>query len=287
VPCAGRRRPRAAIAAAIFVAATAACARPPQSADHPARRIVSLAPSITELLFAIGAGERVVGRTTWCDFPPAALAVPSVGDGLHPNVEAIVARRPDLVLLYASPSNAAAIARLHTLGIATDTIRMDRLADVIAGARRFGRLTGTTRVADSLAAAFAAALDSARAAPAPGPRPRVLLLAWDVPPVVIGGGSFQDELVSLAGADNVFADLPQPSGQVSIETIAARDPDLVLLLGETSPTPAWAARPEWQVVRAVRQRRFVRLTGSEFARPSFRALAAAWALRAAIAGAGR
>src|SRR6266540_105393 len=66
----------------------------------PARRIVSLLPSFTEILFAIGAGDRVVGRTKWCDYPPAALAVPSVGEGLPPNIEAVAARHPDLVVLY-------------------------------------------------------------------------------------------------------------------------------------------------------------------------------------------
>lgn len=283
---AGRNAARAATAA-ILAAAAAGCAPAGRVADRPARRVVSLAPSITELLFAIGAGDRVVGRTTWCDYPPEALAIESVGDGLHPNVEAIVARRPDLVLFYTSSSNAAAVERLRALGVATDTIRMDRLADVVTGARRFGRLTGTARRADSLAAAFAAALDSARAVPVPGPRARVVLLAWDAPPVVIGGGGFQHELVTLAGADNVFGDLARASGQVSIETIAARDPDLVVLLGETAPEPAWAARPEWRVVRAVREGRFVRLTGSEFARPTFRALGAVRDLRAAIGEARR
>jgi ABC-type Fe3+-hydroxamate transport system substrate-binding protein len=283
---AGRRARRAATAA-ILAAAAATCAPAGRAGDRAAQRIVSLAPSITELLFAIGAGDRVVGRTTWCDYPPEARRIASVGDGLNPNVEAIVARRPDLVLVYTAPSNAAAAARLRALGIAVDTIRMDRLADVVTGARRFGRLTGTMARADSIAAAFATTLDSARAAPVKGPHPRVLLLAWDAPPVVIGGGSFQHELVTLAGADNVFADLAQASGQVSIETIAARDPDLIILLGETAPQPAWAARPEWQAVRAVRERRFVRLTGSEFARPSFRALAAARTLRTAIQEAGR
>src|SRR3989441_12856054 len=79
----------------------------------PARRIVSLLPSFTEILFAIGAGERLVGRTTWCDYPPEALAVPSVGDGMPPSVEAVAARRPDLVLLYRSGPNVTAAEQLE------------------------------------------------------------------------------------------------------------------------------------------------------------------------------
>src|SRR5256884_9732458 len=85
----------------------------------PARRVVSLLPSFTEILFAIGAGERLVGRTAWCDYPPAALAVPSVGDGMPPHVEAVAARRPDLVALYRSGPNVTAAQQLERLGVQT------------------------------------------------------------------------------------------------------------------------------------------------------------------------
>jgi ABC-type hemin transport system substrate-binding protein len=176
-----------------------------------AERVVSLAPAFTEILFAIGAGDRVVGRTAWCDMPPAALSVPSVGDGMAPNVEAIVARAPDLVVVYASPANTAAVARLAELGIRTLTLPMDRLAHVVDAARVLGDATGVGDRAAALGTRFAAALDSARAVGPPATPRRVLLLAWDGPPIVIGGGSFQHELVTLAGAENVFADLPQPS----------------------------------------------------------------------------
>src|SRR6266566_8176583 len=82
----------------------------------PARRVVSLLPSFTEMLFAIGAGDRLVGRTTWCDYPPAARAVPSVGDGIPPNIEAVAARRPDLVVLYRSAPNVTVRDELARLG---------------------------------------------------------------------------------------------------------------------------------------------------------------------------
>jgi iron complex transport system substrate-binding protein len=235
------------------------------------------------LLFAIGAGSRVVGRTRWCDYPPAALEVPSVGDGLGPNVEAVAARSPDLVLLYAASANATAEARLADLGIPTITLTMDRLADVSAAARRFGALTGQEARADSLAARFAAEVDSARHHVTPAPGRRLLLLTWDQPPVVIGAGSFQNELVTLAGATNIFSDLQAPSAQVTIETIASRDPDFVLLM-TGGREPDWAHRPEWQAVRAVRERRFIRVAGTAFSRPTLRALDAVRQLRAALVG---
>src|SRR4029077_10476589 len=91
----------------------------------PPRRVVSLSPSFTEILFALGAGDRVVGRTTWCDYPAAALSVPSVGDGLNPNVEAVAAQHPDLVVLYRSALDATAAAQLTRLGIPAALLRQD------------------------------------------------------------------------------------------------------------------------------------------------------------------
>lgn len=248
----------------------------------PATRVVSLSPATTELLFAIGAGTKVVGRTKWDVEPPAATSVPSVGDGMQPNVEAIVARRPDLVVAYPSTGNAGAVHQLEQLHIPTVEVGMNRLDDVPRVARLLGPIVAVGARADSLAARFNAGLDSARAARDSQPAgPSVLLLSWTDPPIVIGAGSFQSELVALAGAHNAFADIAAPSSEVSIETIAARDPDLIVLTG--AGDTAWTHRPEWRAVRAVRERRFVRVTGNEFAWPSFRALDAVRELEIALA----
>jgi len=245
-----------------------------------AQRVVSLSPSTTELLFAIGAGDRVVGRTRWCADPPETATVPSVGDGLDPNVEMIVAQRPDLVVFYHSGMNAAAIEQLEQLGIATASVRLDGLADLSRAALLLGRLTGDSARADTLVRAFERELAAVSAVPSDD-RPSVLLLAWDNPPIVIGGASFLSEIVDRAGARNAFADLEQPSGSVSLEAIAARNPDVVLLT-EGGGEPAFARRPEWRVVEAVGAGRFVAVGGSHFAHPSFRAARAIAELRAAL-----
>ena len=239
---------------------------------RPATRIVSLSPATTELVFALGAGDRLIGRTRWCDYPPAALAVPSVGDGLPPNVEAVVAAAPDLVLLYRSPQNAPARARFREAGIPTLTLSFDHLDDVGRLSRLLGPLLGRPAAGDSSARAFEDAIATARERTQAIPdslRPQVLLLAWDQPPIAIGAGSFQSEILTLAGATNLFADVPTPSAPVSVEAIAARDPDLILL--SDTGQPAFARRPEWAAVRAVRERRFARLTTPAFGRPSPRA----------------
>lgn len=232
----------------------------------PVRRIVSLAPSLTELVFALGAGDRLVGRTTWCKYPPAARAVPSVGDGLNPSVEAIAARQPDLVLLYQSPLTEAAVRQLAALGIPALLLRHDRLEDVARTARLLGAVMGAADSANALARAIESLLET----PAPPARARLAFVVWDSPPVVIGGGSYLDQLARLAGATNVFSDLPRASVTVSIETIAIRDPDWLVVLADSLPgsLPAYASRPEWQVVPAVAARRFLLLPAALFGRPS-------------------
>src|SRR5437667_285543 len=138
-------------------------------------------------------------------------------------------------------------------------------------------------------AALPRGIDSLLHAPAPpapaAARRRVAFVVWDNPPMVIGGGSYLDELATLAGTENVFHDIPAASATVSLETIAARDPDVIAVLADSGApaVPAWAARREWQVVRAVRERRFAVLGGSLFARPSPRAPQAVAALRRALA----
>ena len=234
----------------------------------PARRVVSLIPASTELLFALGAGSAVVGRTSYCDFPAAAKAVPDLGDGIKPNIEAVIGSRPDLVVLYNSGQNAAVAGRLRELGVATLRINTDALSSVPRLSRMLGRLTGREDAADSLAAVFDTALASATQ-PDSDQRPKVLLLVWEQPPMTIGRGSFLSELIERAGGENLFADVTSSSGVVSIEAVAARDPDLIFTTVE-GPT-AFATRPEWQVVRAVRQHRFLHVTGSVFNRPSPRA----------------
>ncbi len=248
-----------------------------------ARRVVSLIPATTEILFAIGADPALVGRTHWCDYPAAAARVPDLGDGIKPNLEAVVAARPDLVVLYRSGQNAAAAARLRASGIAAIQVRSDALADVPRLAHLLGTLTGHEHAADSLRDAFRRDL-AAATVPSPAQPPRVFILVWDEPPMTVGAGSYLSELLARAGSRNVFADLPASSGQISVEAAAARDPDFVFT--SNPALPAFAGRPEWQAVRAVRERRFIHGPGSEFSRPSPRAPAAIRELTAQLSAAG-
>lgn len=234
----------------------------------PATRIVSLAPATTELVFALGFGDRLVGRTTWCDFPAAARAVPDVGAGLGPNVEAVAARRPDLVLMYGSEANRDAVRQLEALGIAVAVLRVDRMDDLRRAARTIAALAGRAAAGDSVVAVLDTALASATAG-RPARRPTVYVDVQANPPLTVGAGSYLSEILDAAGALNVFGDVNTPSAPVSIEAIAARDPAVVLVLrSDTTRGSDLGARPGWRAVRAVREGRVFVVPGDLYDRPS-------------------
>jgi ABC-type Fe3+-hydroxamate transport system substrate-binding protein len=253
----------------------------------PPQRIVSLIPATTELVFALGAGDRLVGRTSWCDFPAEAQAVPDLGNGIGPNIEAVVAARPDLVLLYKSGSNRSAAEQLRSFGIPTLELATDRMEDFDRITRLLGAALGEEEAAESLVVRTARDLDSATVQPSnrPAALPSVFILAWDRPPMTLGRGSFLSEILERAGARNLFDDLATSSAPISIEAVASRDPDFVLVTG--TGEPAIAGRVEWRVVTAVRERRFLRIDGSEFNRPSPRIGAAVRRLAAELRSAMR
>jgi ABC-type Fe3+-hydroxamate transport system substrate-binding protein len=234
----------------------------------PPRRIVSLNPTTTELLFALGAGDRVVGRTEWDVWPDAARAVPDVGGGLRPNIEAVLARRPDLVLLYASADNRDAARRLRAAGVGTLALKIDSIAEFDRAVRRIGRVLGDSARAATVADSVARTLARVRAETAHLERPRVFWHVWDSPLITIGGGSFMNELVEIAGARNVYADVPDPSPQVSMEDVIRRDPQLIL----AGPEGVAIMRRQagWQALRAVREGRFAIVDTNFVSRPSVR-----------------
>ncbi len=246
----------------------------PVALAAPARRSVSLAPATTEILFALGLGKRVVGRTRYCDWPPAARAVPSVGEGIEPNVEAVAARRPDLVLLYASAANRAAVDRFAALGIPAAVLRLDLSADVRRAARAIAVLAGSPAAADTLIARFDSSLGAAAAgasgrAGGPARRPHVYVDAWASPPMTVGRGSYLSEILRAAGADNAFDDVAASSATVSLEAIVARDPDVVLEPAtDTLHPPDLAVRSGWRAVRAVREGRVLVVDANLYDRPS-------------------
>lgn len=245
------------------------------TAAAPAR-IVSLNPATTELLFAIGAGSRLVGRTHWDNWPDSAGLVPDLGPGLRPNIEAVLAQRPDLVVIYASEENRAAAAQLRAAGVAVIALKIDSIAQFLRATMILGAATGMTDRARHVADTVSASLSRVRARTASLPRRRVFWHVWDEPIITIGSGSYLNELVEIAGARNVYADLSAPSPQVALEDVALRDPEFVLAGPEGARR--LASEPGWQAVRAVRHGRILVVDTVLVGRPSVRLGEAARAL---------
>lgn len=247
---------------------------------HFARRIVSLNPVTTEALFAIGAGARVVGRTHWDASPPAVRGVRDLGNGLQPNVEAVLAVHPDLVVLYAAGANRAAAAAFRRAAVATLSLRTDRIADLSRTLHALGVATGDTAAARLVADSVQRSLDALRALPARARAVSVFWYAWDDPVITIGAGSYLNELVELAGARNVFGDLAQPSPQVTLESVAQRNPDYVLVGPQVTHRLPGEAR--WRAVPAVRAGRVLVIDTILVGRPGVRMGEAARSLRALL-----
>jgi cobalamin transport system substrate-binding protein len=193
----------------------------------PARRIVSLVPSATLTLGALGARNTVVARTDF-DTVSWAKSLPSVGGGLHPSVEDIVAMHPDLVVRFGGPQDTRTPARLDELGIPQLAIRPDRIEDVLHIVTLLGRVTGMDVAADSLVRALRSGLDSVRQSVGGLPRVRAAYVLGGSPPWVAGPGTYIDQLIRLGGGVNVFDDLGSEYASVSPEELVARHIDVVL-----------------------------------------------------------
>jgi len=194
----------------------------------PAHRIVSLVPSATETLQAIGATDALVGRTDF-DTQTWARSIPSVGGGIEPNLEALVALEPDLVIRFGGSQDPRTPARLAELGIPSLAVRPDHVDDIYATAEMLGAATGHEARADSLVRALRLGLRGLEEAAAALPRKRIAYVLGGTPPWVSGPGTYIDEIVSLAGGDNVFSDLDALYSPVSPEQLRTRDIDVVLV----------------------------------------------------------
>ena len=255
-----RKHSRAAVMAAIVLFACAAPSERVPSVDDagdplPAlarpSRIVSLNPATTEILFASGAGDRVVGRTHWDGWPPEVLDVPDLGDGIRPSIETVIGARPDLVVLYASGENRDAARALRAAGIAVISLRIDRIVDFERAATLLGDAVGEPERARAVVDSVRATLERVRvAAAARRSRPTVFMLSWETPLMTIGSGSFLSELVEIAGGRNVFGDLAGPSPQVAFEEVLRRDPDFIL--GRPETAGKLGANARWRGLPAVR-----------------------------------
>lgn len=271
---------------ALLPAALALAAAPP-------RRIVSTAPSVTELLFDLGAGSRVAGVTSYCRWPEAARSLPKVGAFLEPNYERILTLRPDLVVTIRNPVRLT--ERLREMGLNALEVDTERLAGVYAAAETIGRALGLEAEGRALAGRIRAGLAGLRP-PAGAPRPSVLLLVGRSPGaldnlIAAGRDTYLHEVLETVGGRNAVEDAPVPYPKISIETVLKRNPDAILDMSETGHAEG-KARENSAAVRALwskypRLKAFARgrifvLEGDHFVVPGPRVVEAARAIRGLI-----
>jgi iron complex transport system substrate-binding protein len=213
------------------------------------QRIVSLAPSFTEILFAVGAGNRVVGTTSFCDYPPEALKTAKIGDLLNPNLEEIIALHPDLVILGAWKWQVP--EKLRSVGIPVAEIKdAQNIEDVLNRILTIGETVGKKEKAKEIVASMHRDLDRFHDRSRKLVRRATVFIELDTGNWTVGSGSYLTEILEMAGLQNIFADRKEPYLMVTAESIASRDPDLILSLDRT--TMDYRNSPDFQSLRAVR-----------------------------------
>lgn len=252
---------------------------------EPATRIVSLSPHLTELVFAIGAGERLVGVAEYSDFPPPARRLPRIGRSGAVDLEALAQLRPQLVLAWDSGNDARQIARIERLGMAVYRSEPRRLEDIAVNMRRLGRLTGVETQADRAAAEVRSAL----AGLADGYRDRepvsLFFQVWRQPLITIGGRHIVNDVIELCGGRNIFAGEPSLAPRVALESVMAADPDAIVVAANSAHERAQAARwRRWPQLRAVAADHVLVLPADELYRPTPRLLQGAHKLCRALQG---
>ena len=211
----------------------------------PPRRIVSLVPSVTEILFALNAESLLVGVTDFCDFPPKARHRPRVGGMVAPSLESIVALRPDLVIATNEWTREDTFTQLSRVGIPVYLVAAHHVGDATALMRRLGTLTGREKTAEPLVAGLEQRIEAVKKAVLPLGRPSVLYVLWPEPLIVPGREAIVTELIQLAGGRSLTADDADAWPRYSLEAAVAKSPEVILLANHGAGTGP-VATEKWQ-----------------------------------------
>lgn len=208
----------------------------------PAERIVTLAPHLTEIVFAAGAGEKLVGVARFSDFPAAAQRLPQVGDAARVDIERILSLQPDLVLAWKSGNQAGDIARLDELGLRVFVTEPRRLPDIPRLLRMIGAFTGTPNAAEQAAASFEREMGALRLRYGARPPVRVFYEIWHRPLLTVNRDHMISDVIALCGGVNVFAEARLLTPSVSLEAVLAARPEAILGGGSASTAEVLAAQ---------------------------------------------
>lgn len=237
------------------------------------QRIISLAPSITENLFALGLADRIVGVTIYCDYPAQALKKEKVGGGLNPSLEKIISLNPDLVVGLVSGTSQRTIRALERWGLPLYLTPSKGFAGVLKTIQELGELTGAQGKATALAAAVRAQVQRVARLTKNVRRPRVLFLVWQQPLWVVGRESFINDLIGMAGGISITSDIRGEAAILSLEEVVARAPEVILVSLPINEERGSMPLKGWERLRsvpAIRDGKVFALNSSLVKRPSYR-----------------
>ena len=240
---------------------------------RPAQRVISMAPHVTELLFAAGGGARIVGAMNYSDYPQAARSIPLIGSNSQIDLERVIAMKPDLLIVWQSGNTARQIAQLQSLGIPVFHSEPRKLDEVATSLLRFGQLLGTEQTAQAAAAQYRAKLAALQTRYGKRPPVTVFYQAWDSPLYTLNGEQIASDAITLCGGTNIFAGLKTIAPQVSVEAVVQADPEAIV--GGKLYTPQDRGLSIWQPYRgmtAVRRNNLFTLDEELLTRPGPRML---------------
>ncbi|MBR8129105.1 cobalamin-binding protein [Burkholderia ambifaria] len=249
----------------------------------PAQRVISLAPHATELVYAAGGGAKLVGTVTYSDYPPAAQAVPRVGDNKALDLERIAALKPDLIVVWRHGNAERQTDALRALHIPLFFSEPKHLDDVATSLRQLGTLLGTAPVADAAAASFSRDIAALRARYAARAPVTMFFQVWDRPLMTLNGAHLFNDVIALCGGRNVFAALKPLAPSVTDEAVLAANPEAIVTTsaGATrsdAPLPSLARWRAWPALTAVARNNLFAIDGDLLTRPSPRIAQGAAAL---------
>lgn len=219
--------------------------------QFPARRIVSLAPHATELLFAIGAGSSLVGAIDFSDFPPQAKSLPSVGSAAYFDLERIAALRPQLVVAWGSGNNPGRVRQLRAMGIPVFISEPRDFEAIASSMERLGVLTGTAQAARGVAGQFRQQWRDLQARYANRPPVRVFYQIWDAPLMTLNNAHLVSHALALCGGINIFGELRQLAPTVGLEDVLQQNPEVIVFasgLEDANAKRVWQRFPQMTAV---------------------------------------
>ncbi|HXZ07166.1 MAG TPA: cobalamin-binding protein [Paraburkholderia sp.] len=270
------------LVAALLICVTSAHAAPVSVTDDngatvtleaPAQRVISLAPHVTEMLYAAGGGAKIVGAVSYSDYPPEAKQIPRVGDNKALDLERIVALKPDLIVVWRHGNAQQQLDRLRDLHVPLFFSEPRRLDDIAVTLTRLGTLLGTSQTADAAANAFRADIARLRARYAAQPSVSVFYQVWDEPLMTLNGEHMISDVIALCGGRNVFAKLVPLVPTVSTEAVLAANPEAIVTAspGATAPDRLLPQLDKWRAwprLTAVARNNLFAIDGDLINRPA-------------------